>query len=172
MVVIGCDPGYEKSAVVAWDATWQRIILHVEDTNERVLDGFRARTLRDGSVLVIEQIESMGMSVGKTTFETVRWAGRFEEAFFPNRVALVTRRVIKLHHCGHSTAKDANIRQALIDRFGPSTEKAIGTKKAQGPLYGISKHEWSALAVALTWADQHAGEATGPVIRPGVTAEF
>jgi hypothetical protein len=40
-------------------------------------------------------------------------------------------------------AKDANIRQALIDKLG-----AVGTKKAPGPLYGISGHLWAALAVA------------------------
>jgi hypothetical protein len=42
-------------------------------------------------------------------------------------------------------AKDANIRQALIDKIGPQ-----GTKKDPGPTYGISKDVWSALAIAVT----------------------
>ncbi|MBV8782506.1 MAG: hypothetical protein JO353_14005, partial [Phycisphaerae bacterium] len=51
-------------------------------------------------------------------------------------------------------AKDGNIRQALIDRFGPTKERAIGKKKSPGPLYGMSGDCWSALAVAVTYADQ------------------
>jgi len=51
-------------------------------------------------------------------------------------------------------AKDANIRQALIDRYGPGKDKAIGQKKTPGPLYGFKSHEWAALAVAVTWMDQ------------------
>ena len=168
MRVVGLDPGWEHSALVMWDGA--RIVEHCELSNQNIIDLFRdtASWIHDSiAVLVIEQIESMGMAVGKTTFETVYWSGRFAEAWHSGRVERLTRRAIKLHMCGHSTAKDANIRQAILDRFGPSTEKAIGSKKAPGPLYGISKHEWSALAVALTWYDLHAGE-----IRPNLKEEF
>jgi hypothetical protein len=41
-------------------------------------------------------------------------------------------------------AKDANIRQALIDKIGPQ-----GTKAQPGPTYGIKSHSWAALAVAV-----------------------
>ena len=53
------------------------------------------------------------------------------------------RKDIKIHLCGTMKAKDANIRQALIDKHGK-----VGTAKNKGPLYGISSHLWSALAVA------------------------
>jgi hypothetical protein len=49
-------------------------------------------------------------------------------------------------------AKDANIRQAILDRFG-GKEKAIGKKANPGPLYGVKSHLWSALAVALYISD-------------------
>jgi hypothetical protein len=55
---------------------------------------------------------------------------------------------VKLALCGDSRAKDANIRQALIDHFGGSA--AIGRKAAPGPLSGISRDVWSALAIAIT----------------------
>ena len=51
--------------------------------------------------------------------------------------------------CYDSRAKDGNIRQALIDRFGP-----VGTKKAPGWFYGVSKDVWAAVAVGVTWADK------------------
>jgi hypothetical protein len=45
-------------------------------------------------------------------------------------------------------AKDANVRQAILDRFG-GKDKAIGKKGCYGPLRSIKSHLWSALAIAL-----------------------
>ena len=66
---------------------------------------------------------------------------------------MIYRKDVKLHLCGSPRAKDSNIRQALIDRFGPGKEKAIGLKKTPGPLYGVKSHVWAALAVAVTHLD-------------------
>jgi hypothetical protein len=52
-------------------------------------------------------------------------------------------------------AKDANVRQALIDRYGGKAE-AIGTVKKQGPLYRVKSHAWQALAVAVTASETKA----------------
>ena len=57
-----------------------------------------------------------------------------------------------MHFCNSVQAKDGNIRQALIDRFG-GKEGAIGKKKTPGPLYGVHAHEWPALAVAVMASD-------------------
>jgi hypothetical protein len=98
------------------------------------------------SVLAIEWIESYGMPVGREVFETVRWIGRFQQAWHdPIGVLFVPRREVKLALCGNVRAKDANIRQALLDRVG-----APGTKAKPGPTYGVKSHAWSALAVAVT----------------------
>ncbi len=170
MTVIGVDPGWEHSGWVAWDGN--RVLDHGDEPNEWFINKLRGSIHWPNPILVIEQIASMGMAVGETTFETVYWSGRFAEAWFPKRVERVKRVEIKRHICGQTRATDSNIRQALIDRFGPSTEKAIGKKKTPGPLYGITGHKLSALAVALTWADQHANDPTGDVVRSGVSAEF
>ena len=53
-------------------------------------------------------------------------------------------------------AKDRNVRLAIEDRRG-GRRAAVGLKKSQGPLYGIKAHEWSALAIAITWFDKHVG---------------
>jgi hypothetical protein len=37
----------------------------------------------------------------------------------------------------------------------------MGTKKAPGPLYGTVSHQWAALVVALTAADQIGARETG-----------
>ena len=60
------------------------------------------------------------------------------------------RKQIVMHHCNDARAKDKNIRQAMIDRFGEP-----GTKKNPGGTYGISKDIWSALAIAAYALDIH-----------------
>ena len=69
-------------------------------------------------------------------FDTVWWAGRFAEAASRVHVVMLPRRAVKLALCGDSRAKAANLRQALLDRFGGSA--AVGRKAAPGPLYGSS----------------------------------
>lgn len=107
--------------------------------------------------LAIEQIASMGMTVGAEVFETCVWTGRFIEAWHaPEEHRRVTRNQCKLYVCGNGRAKDANVRQAIIDRFpGTGTGKVpqVGTVKKPGPLYGMNSHMWPALAVAITVYD-------------------
>ena len=168
MIILGLDPGYEHSALILWNG--QEIVWGIDESNEWILQQLRGDPVAD--ILVIEQVESFGMAVGKTVFETVYFSGRCAEAWFPKRVARVPRREIKLHICGHARATDSNIRQALIDRFGPSTDKAIGRKASRGPLYQITGHKLSALAVALTWWDQHRDDPSGEIVRPGVVSQW
>lgn len=56
---------------------------------------------------------------------------------------------MKLHLCSDMRAKDSNIWQALLDRFGGKSA-AVGLKKTPGPLYGITSHARAALALAIT----------------------
>src|SRR5689334_20143266 len=79
----------------------------------------------DRTPVAIEMIAAMGMAVGAEVFETCLWIGRFIELLGPARVTLIKRHEVKMHLCANSRAKDANIRQALIDRFGPGSERAI-----------------------------------------------
>lgn len=98
--------------------------------------------------LAIEMIASYGMPVGREVFETCVWIGRFLQAHEPYHTRLIYRRDVKLHLCASAKAKDANVWQALVDRFGPA-----GTKKAPGALYGVRSHARAALALAVTAAD-------------------
>jgi hypothetical protein len=53
---------------------------------------------------------------------------------------LVYRRDVKLHHCHSAKAKDANITQALIDRFAPGVpNRGKGTKAEPGWFYGFKR---------------------------------
>ena len=100
----------------------------------------------------IEHIASYGMPVGKEVFDTCIWIGRFSEIIEHNYATPPTpiyRKDVKMHLCHSMKAKDANIRQALMDRFG-----SPGTKKKPGKTYGISKDLWAAFGVAITYLDQ------------------
>ena len=157
MTVLGIDPGPEMSAWVLWDGA--TVLNHQKEGNATLL-GTLARDAFQRSdclpTVVIEHIASYGMSVGAEVFETCVWIGRFWEAadHCLHPVSRLYRRDVTLHLCGQARAKDSNIRQALIDRFG-GKEKAIGKKATPGPLYGIKADEWSALALAITWRDLH-----------------
>jgi hypothetical protein len=149
--IIAVDPGTTESAYVVYRDSTPRAF--GKRANDDLLYGMRTAELVDAdTTLVIEMIASYGMPVGREVFETCVFIGKMIEAWRGPH-ALVYRRDVKLHLCGQARAKDANIRAALIDRFGPGKDKAIGTKKAPGPLYGVSADVWSALAVAVTYSD-------------------
>ena len=142
--VVAIDPGPENSALAVWNGV---SVLHkLYATNADIL---RELERWKNSACVIERVASYGMPVGEEVFETVHWSGRFAQAFGAEKVHRIPRLKVKLHLCHDSRAKDGNIRQALIDRFGKP-----GTKASPGVLYGITGDLWAALALAVTWWDQ------------------
>jgi hypothetical protein len=158
--VIAIDPGSRISAFVMLDRSGN-IVTKALKPNEIIIEYLADLAVTyPGEPLVIEKIESYGMAVGATVFDTVFWTGRFWQRWLEcgqECAYRMPRKEVKMHLCGQMRAKDGNIRQALIDRYGPSRREAMGTKKAPGPLYGVSKDLWAALAVGVTWLDSLGG---------------
>jgi len=150
MNLLAIDPGPVESAWLFWEN--DRPTKSRKVRNDIFVSQLSALGAPSDGVF-IEMIASYGMPVGAEVFETCVWIGRFMEAAGSARVRRIFRKDVKMHLCGQTKAKDGNIRQALIDRFG-GKEKAIGKKKTPGPLYGISGDVWAALAVAVTAYDQ------------------
>lgn len=152
--ILAVDPGTEQSGWVLFDG------IRVADCgihlNHDVLRWVQAGQGAD--VLALEMVASYGMAVGRDIFETVRWIGRYQQAWSnPEAVRLVYRKDVTLHLCGSSRAKDQNVRQALLDLFpatGGGATPQIGTKGKPGPLYGVSTHAWAALGVAVVTLHQ------------------
>jgi hypothetical protein len=147
--ILAVDPGPTESAYL-----WLRDGMPTEfakESNEVVLE-----ICQDAEIypLTIEKVASYGMPVGAEVFETVFWSGRFAQAY-GGEVSRIPRTDVKMHLC-HTIkgVNDSVIRQALIDRYGPGKEVAIGTKKQPGPLYGIKADCWAALALAVTFWDK------------------
>lgn len=149
MRIHAIDPGTTKSGWVLFNGE------KVEDSgvadNHDLLRWVQADKQSD--LLAIEMFAGYGMAVGKEVFEAIKWIGRFQQAWRdPEAVKMVYRKEVKLLLCGTNQAKDANIRQALIDLFpatGGGKCPQIGIKSQPGPLYGVSSHAWPALAVAI-----------------------
>lgn len=156
-MILAIDPGTEKSAFVVYHPDRGTVGTFGHEHNAHLLTGISKTGLADADHMAIEMVASYGMPVGREVFETCVWVGRFIQAF-GRQYTKVYRQEVKLHLCKSPRANDSNIRAALLDRFGPGKAKAVGVKKSPGPLYGISGDIWSALAVAVTWADTHNGK--------------
>lgn len=150
-MILAIDPGNEMSAYVLLDDNLMPIEFGKEH-NEQVLSYISTKMHQEqAEYFVIEMIASYGMAVGKEVFETVFWIGRFwENVGLSMQRRRVFRKDVKMNLCHSMKAKDGNVRQALIDRFGP-----VGTKKNPGWFYGVSKDVWSAIAVGVTFADMY-----------------
>jgi len=158
--VAAIDPGSEQSAVLRYDAAQHTIDCAGILKNMEVLEWLDAT---DADVLVVEDTKAytLPMRGGKGAFfpEQVRvatfWAGRFVERW-GGVYSLMDRRRVKQLLCGNVTVGDPQIRDAILDRFGGTKAVAVGRKAAPGPLYGIKRDLFAALAVALAYCEEMA----------------
>ena len=151
MKIIAIDPGNIESAYCVIDSKTYKPLEFNKIKNETLEVGFWNQNQYKIDKLVIEMIASYGMAVGKEVFDTCVWIGRFIElaSLQAIEVEYIYRKDEKMNLCHSMKAKDSNIRQALIDRFG-----VVGTKKNPGWFYGFKKDIWSAYAVGVTYLDK------------------
>lgn len=141
MTVLGIDPGPKESAYVVWDGS--KVIEAGKIPSANILD--LEPDAKGWELVAIECCTGYGMQVGQETFETIRWEGKYEYVFeHLVNTRRVSRKEVKRLLCENATANDKFVRQALIDRIGPQ-----GTKRAPGPLFGITDDKLAALAVAV-----------------------
>ncbi len=155
MITLAIDPGTEHSGCVWLDGNTPVGMIYSNETLRDIIR-FAAHEAAGYPVpdeIVIEMISSYGMPVGRETFETVYWIGRFFEAaatnYPPNKIGRLYRKDVKTYFCASSRAKDANVWMAVKDFYGG--EAAVGRKKSPGPLYGIKSHCRQALALGMAW---------------------
>lgn len=151
-MLLAIDPGSEESG---WCMIGEKLRPEKSGKaqNRDLLHGIY--TCGEISRCVIERIESYGLGVGRTVFDTCIWTGRFVEACAKRDIPvwLLPRREVKLHLCGRMSAKDANIVAALRERFGDK-----GTKREPGWFYGFKGDIWQAYALGVTWIEQEREE--------------
>ena len=147
MKLIAIDPGSSKSGYVLMEDNLTILAKGKIDNKELVQ--FLQNVLWDE--MAIEVPKPRGGKMWRQLVETAVWIGRFIECtkkpFHP-----VDRKDVKMHICNSVKAKDGDIRQALIKRWG-GKEKAIGLKATPGPLYGMAADMWQALGVGITYLE-------------------
>ncbi len=160
--ILAIDPGNVESGyvLVEHDGKEIRKVLDVgkipnEEMREVIVPPYESH-----DHFAIEMVAGMGMPVGQEVFDTCFWIGRFWEYAETygemTHMQKIYRREEKLYLCGHSQAKDTNIRQALVDRYAPDQPNyGKGTKKSPGFFYGFSADMWAAMAVAVTYFDKY-----------------
>ena len=149
MLVIGVDPGPEESAVVVLDGEQ---IVSKENVPTRDVPAYLCSQEQGNGYeltpsIYVEDFVPYGTRLGHESMRTIKAIGAIEYAC-PS-VKLISRPDVKVRLCGTTKATDADIRDCLIERYGPGKAKAVGKKSEPGPLYGITSHLWSALAVAI-----------------------
>lgn len=154
MRLLAIDPGNTHSGWVVIDVDTRRPVVFGKHPNHELRDML---TNHHGCThAVIEMVASYGMAVGADIFETCVWIGRYVETLIATGVEpdLVKRHPVKLHHCHSARATDANIRQALVDRFAPGQPNhGKGTKSTPGWFHGFHTDIWQAYALAVYAAD-------------------
>ena len=166
--ILAVDPGPEESGWLSYNARTCRPMKFGISPNEELVR--KMIPPPEPALLAIEMVGhyGSGMPVGKTVFNTCIWIGRFIQAWTVGALIdvrptaeeyrLILRATVKAHICGSARAKDSNVRQALIDRYGETRQAAIGTKAKPCPLHGVKSHIWAALALAITAAETDGGD--------------
>lgn len=156
--ILAIDEGNEYSGYCVLDSeTYEPLKFGKIDNNE-LLDMIpNLKETWNVSELAIERIESYGMAVGKSIFDTCVWAGRFIERC--HRLGIkyewVTRKEEKMMICQSMKANDSTIRRALIDMFAKHDFKnGKGTKKNPDFFYGFRADIWSAFAVGYVYIER------------------
>lgn len=158
MNILCIDPGPKVSGVVVLCAEdLMPVASWPERDNDDLIRDIDLWLRGDCSHLAIEAMAgSYGTTVGASVVQTIIWTGRLMQHFGSDHTTLVYRPDVKRHLADNQRANDAAIRQKIIDRYpgtGGGARPQIGTKAKPGPLYGIGKHAWPALAVGITYME-------------------
>jgi hypothetical protein len=151
VILLAIDPGPTTCGLVVYDPGAQRVTsAHAElvwpDVRRLLSDH-----LLSGAGVVCERTQAGPPSTD--VVRTTEVVGRVMEACDHLRMPLelvYRREVLATLGVSARGSKDALVRAALIDLHSTSKALAVGTRRAPGPLYGVTSHAWAALALAVT----------------------
>ena len=158
MIVIGIDPGPLKCGLVRYDTDDKRVVESFKDADVDFVLRYIGKS--QAQHIGIERVQSYGIA-GGDLLRTSEVVGRlWQQAFRQDHYAIegglslhYRRDVLRFLDVTGKGSRDSLVRARLIEMHGGTRAEAQGSKRNQGPLYGVSSHAWSALAVALTAAD-------------------
>lgn len=158
MRLLAIDPGPVKSAYCMMNDDFS-LVSAADVENDAVM-----RLVKEGEYdrIAIECMESHGQAVGKSTFDTCIWIGRYMQVAtdrdkpitrvyrLEEKALLIPSKKNKLpplpEHAGKTA--DAQIRASLIARFAKTDKvNGKGVKKCKDVFYGFQGDMWAAFAV-------------------------
>jgi hypothetical protein len=155
MIVLGIDPGPTHCGLCVYDLEARKVLeSHKACPADKALDTIDTYAGRAGLV-AIERVQSYGIA-GSSLLRTSETVGRLwqcAKSLSVPAILLYRRQVLQGLDVTGKGNRDALVRERLIEMHGGDRKAAQGTKKSPGPLYGVSSHAWSALAVAITAAE-------------------
>lgn len=158
MNVLAIDPGNVMSGYALIDEEYRP--LKFGKIENEILEQMLLNNdlgLCEDDVVVIENLMSYGMPVGRTVLDTAVWIGRFTEICLLCRKqvpAYIFRKEYVTELCGSARAKDSNVTAYLIERFAPDTPNhGKGSVKAKGFFWGFKADIWAAYAQAIYFLD-------------------
>lgn len=165
--LLGIDPGTTETAYclceVVSDLLPLKICQFAKIDNEEMAEVLQIILLHclksaeenSNLIVAIEHLESYGMAVGKSTFETAYFIGRLTEIC--NQAGINVQRIYRHEEknliCHSMKANDSTIKQALVDRFAkhPEINHGKGNKKEPDYFYGFRADCWSAFGICYTY---------------------
>ena len=161
-MILGIDPANEYSAFVVVENDLSAVVDKGKIPNKELQDKISNWKAENYPIdyVAIEGIQSFGMPVGQTTFETCYFIGRLLEQFeafdiYPTFIYRSEEKITLFHSM---KAKDATNRKALIDLFAKDTpNNGKGTKSIPGYFYGFIADIWSAFSIAYVFHTKYIG---------------
>jgi hypothetical protein len=153
--VYAIDPGPEVSHLIGYEPDTRQVFTALSLPSEALARELEWRAEDGKAILLVERVAAQGQAVSQHTFDTAEWVGRFVQAWRGaggGTCRRIFRREVKLWILARASGTDAQIRAAVLDRFGGP--KAKGTVRAKGPLYGLRADQFQALALAVTYAER------------------
>lgn len=146
MKIFAIDPGTNRSAFVIWDTEQQKILKMSKIKLEKTYNNYKNEVLfkylieEKFDICAIEDISYQGNKIGKTTINTIKWIGRYQQFCIDNDidVELLERKFVKYQILGKCVGSDENIRNVLKKIYSNAIIK------------GLADHTWQAFALAVS----------------------
>ena len=150
--ILAIDPGPTASGYVVYVAGGAPRALRAcaEASIEELLAELERYRADGGTQVVCERV-SAGRVSGKDILQTCEIVGRIIQACHTLGLPLELRYRREVLHAlgvGGGASKDSLVRGVVLE-LHPG---GCGTKRAPGPLYGVSSHAWQALGLACAFA--------------------
>jgi hypothetical protein len=149
-LILGLDPGPRICGICEYDPRVRRVFSSISDASVEY-----ALQMLDSNpyVVAIERVQATGQIAGNEVLWTAEVSARlYQRALDYGYEAewLYRREVLRILDVTGAGNRDSLVRARLLEMHGGPEAK--GTKRAPGPLYGLSGHGWAALALAVAAA--------------------